>query len=131
MNQSQSADGVRVAKLVKFGVTGVGSTMIHILVAAALISGLGANTQVGNGTAFIVSTLFSYTVNTLWSFSNRISKRNALRFVVASLIGLALTVTISWTADSVLKLHYLIGIAMVVIIVPVYTFLIHSFWTYR
>jgi len=115
----------------KFGVTGVGSTLIHALIALTLISGFGTNTQVGNGSAFIVATLFSYTINTLWSFSNRINRRNALRFVIASLIGLALTVLISWVADSVFRVHYLIGIAMVIIIVPIYTFIIHSYWTYR
>jgi len=131
MNHSNTPSNARVAKIVKFGITGVGSTLIHVIVASTLISGFGANTQVGNGTAFVVATAFSYTVNTLWSFANQISKRTAFRFIVASLAGLALTVLISWIADSVLNVHYLIGIAIVVTIVPIYTFLIHSYWTYR
>lgn len=117
-------------RLLKFGITGIGSTVIHIIVASTLISGLGSSTQIGNASAFIVATLFSYTVNTLWSFSNKISSRNGLRFIVASLGGLGLTIAISLFADF-LGLHYMIGIAMIVTTVPVYTFSVHSLWTYR
>lgn len=117
-------------KLLKFGVTGLGSTLIHIIVASILISGFDTNTQLGNGSAFVVATLFSYTVNTLWSFSNTITSKNALRFIIVSIGGLGLTIVISLIADS-LSLHYMLGIAMIVISVPIYTFLAHSLWTYR
>lgn len=118
------------SKLFKFGVTGIGSTIIHIIVASTLISIFENNTQVGNGVAFIIATIFSYTVNTLWSFSNKINPKNAIRFFVTSLFGLCLTIFISWLADR-FGLHYLTGIAIIVVTVPVYTFSAHSLWTYR
>jgi putative flippase GtrA len=117
-------------KLIKFGITGIGSTLIHVIVASILISGFTSSTQVGNGVAFIIATVFSYTVNTLWSFSNTINSKNAFRFIVASLLGLGLTILISLIADKA-GLHYLLGIAIIVTTVPIYTFLVHSIWTYR
>jgi putative flippase GtrA len=130
MNNLLSPSKKSLATLLKFGMTGVCSTLIHIVVATTLISGFDKSTPIANGTAFILATLFSYGVNTLWSFSNQISSRNAIRFIIVSLVGLALTVLISLFADA-LNLHYMIGIAMVVITVPIYSFLAHSLWTYR
>ena len=130
MNNPLTPSKKSLATLLKFGVTGICSTLIHILVAATLISGFDKSTPMANGAAFILATLFSYGVNTLWSFSNQISSRNAFRFIIASLIGLTLTILISLLANA-LNLHYMIGIAMVVITVPIYSFLAHSLWTYR
>jgi putative flippase GtrA len=130
MNNPLTTSRDSLATLLKFGATGICSTLIHILVATTLISGFDKATPIANGTAFIIATLFSYGVNTLWSFSNQISSRNALRFIIVSLVGLALTVLISLLADA-LNFHYMIGIAMVVMTVPVYSFLAHSLWTYR
>ena len=117
-------------KLLKFGVTGVGATLVHIIIASILIVGLNTSTQLGNGVAFVVATCFSYVVNTLWSFSNGISSQNALKFLVVSIGGLALTILISLIGDS-LHLHYLVGIAMITATVPIYTYVAHSRWTYR
>ncbi len=115
---------------VKFGITGVGSTLIHIVVATIFISLLGSNTQTGNGVAFVIATCFSYAANTLWSFSNKINKRTASRFIIISLGGLVLTLIISTFAE-MLGFHYNIGIAMVVLSVPIYSFIAHRLWTYR
>lgn len=130
MNNPLTPSRKSLTTLFKFGLTGVCSTLIHIVVATTLISGFDKTTPIANGTAFILATLFSYGVNTLWSFSNQISSRNARRFIIVSLLGLALTILISLLADA-LNLHYMVGIAMVVVTVPIYTFLAHSLWTYR
>ena len=130
MTQAQDKSPQLAKSMVKFGITGVGSTLIHIAVATILISVLESNTQIGNGVAFIVATVFSYTTNTLWSFSNEINQRTAGRFIVISLGGFCLTLLLSTAAD-MFGLHYAFGIAMVVISVPIYSFLAHHFWTYR
>ena len=130
MPQSQDKSKQASNSFIKFGITGVGSTLIHIAVATVLISVLGSNSQIGNGVAFVVATCFSYTTNTLWSFSNEINRRTASRFVVISLGGLVLTLLISTGAD-MLGFHYNLGIAMVVLSVPIYSFIAHRLWTYR
>jgi len=130
MPQSSQKSKAITHRLMKFGVTGVGSTVIHIVVAMMFISILQTSTQLGNGVAFITATAFSYTVNTLWSFSNKINRRTAWRFIATSIVGLGLTMVISTIADN-LGLHYIIGIGLVVICVPIYSFVAHSLWTYR
>ena len=83
-----------------------------------------------NGIAFVVATLFSFTINTTWSFSSRPSRRLLVRFVLVATVGLGITVAVSGTAQY-FGLHYLYGIALVVCAVPPITFLLHKYWTYR
>lgn len=130
MTQTPSNQGLIPKSAIKFAVTGVGSTLIHVAVATILISMLNSSTQIGNGIAFVLATSFSYAVNTLWSFSNTLNRRTALRFIITSFGGLILTVLIS-TAAEMLGLDYRIGIALVVASVPIYSYLAHSLWTYR
>ena len=130
MPQAQDNSKQVSNSFIKFGITGVGSTLIHTAVATVLISMVGSNIQIGNGIAFVIATCFSYTANTLWSFSNEINRRTASRFIIISLGGLVLTILISTIADT-LSFHYNIGIAMVVVCVPIYSFIAHRLWTYR
>jgi len=117
-------------RLVRFAVTGLGATLIHIVVASVLIEQQQVKPNMANGCAFIMATLFSYLVNTYWSFSSVMNAKNVTRFWITSIVGLVLAVALSSLAD-LLSFHYLVGIAMVVITVPIISFLIHSNWTFR
>ncbi len=116
--------------LLRFGITGLASTAIHVLVATVLIKLCGLSQVAANVSAFCTANVFSYLVNTLWSFAHRLGHRSLLRFWLVSLLALGLTTLVSGLAEA-LHLHYLIGIAMVVTVVPVFTFLGHRHWTYR
>lgn len=123
-----SAEAVRQAR--RFAVSGVLSTGLHVFVATGIIVLLLPMPALANGVAFLVATLFSFTINTMWSFSSRPSRRLLLRFVMVATAGLAVTVAVSGTAEF-FGLHYLFGIALVVCTVPPVTFLLHKYWTYR
>lgn len=114
----------------RFALTGVGATALHTVVALGLISQLNTSPPLANGVAFCVATIFSYVVNTLWSFSAAPAKRNFWRFLVVALIGLLLAMGLAWLAE---QLHWppIAGIALVVAIVPTFSFLLHRLWTYR
>lgn len=119
-----------VVKVQRFTVTGVLTTGLHVIVAVILIEQLAATPPLANGVAFILATIFSYAVNTLWSFSSRPRRKNIIRFVLVSLIGAGVAVVVSDLANQY-GLDYMIGIAMVVVTVPPITFMLHNFWTYR
>lgn len=118
-------------KLFKFGIVGVFATLIHVIVASWLIEGkFQTPVPVANIFAFLVATTFSYIGNTKWSFSENFSRSNGMRFSVTAVIGCFLAYIISVVADN-MGLHYLIGIALIVLCIPAMTFLSHFFWTYR
>ena len=86
-------------KASKFAISGIGSTLIHVVVALALLRLLMAPPAIANGIAYFVATVFSYTANTLWSFGQKVTRQNAARFVQASAFGVVLSMLISGAAD--------------------------------
>ncbi|SPA39687.1 putative membrane component, GtrA-like protein [Cupriavidus taiwanensis] len=128
MNPSGTAPGLR--QFTRFLLSGATSTGVHVAITATLINALEASPVAANCIAFVCATACSYLLNTLWSFSSRLRHRTLRRFAGVSLLGLALTVGISWTAQR-LGASYWTGLAGVVLTVPVFTYLLHRAWTYR
>jgi putative flippase GtrA len=121
---------VLTRRALRFGISGVLATGLHVLIAMTLIQTVLPIPSVANGVAFAMATIFSYLINTMWSFGRPLHGRNLLRFCTVSCIGLVLAMIISGVAQHH-GLHYMWGIFFVVLIVPPVTFLLHSFWTYR
>jgi putative flippase GtrA len=118
------------ARLIRFGVSGVLATALHVAIAMPLMVWCKASPPLANSVAFADATLWSYLANTLWSFSSSPDIRNACRFIVVALAGLALTALVSGLAQQA-GASPLMGIAAVVSVVPAFTFVAHRFWTYR
>lgn len=119
-----------VRPALRFGVTGIGVTALHVVIAASLIDAVDLSPVLANGIAFMAATLTSYLLNTFWSFSQKPARTNLLRFSIVSLLGLGIAMAVAGTAAA-MSFNYWIGIAGVVMIVPIVTFLLHIFWTYR
>ncbi|MGN8276539.1 GtrA family protein [Pseudomonas sp. SMV71] len=117
-------------RALRFAVTGLFVTAIHVLAAVFFMHLILANPPLANGFAFLVATVVSYLINTLWSFSSRLHGRTLYRFVLVSTGGFALAMLVAWVAQSA-GLNYLAGIAAVALIIPAFTFILHNFWTYR
>jgi putative flippase GtrA len=114
----------------RFAVSGLLATGLHVLIAVSFIKLILPSPMLANGVAFAMATVFSYLINTLWSFSSRLHGKNLRRFVVVSALGCLLSVAVSGLAEHY-GLPYELGIVLVVLSVPPATFLLHSFWTYR
>lgn len=87
-------------RLVRFGVSGLGSTALHTLVATALFALRDATPVTANAIAFLCATAFSYLANTLWSFSSTVRPRNALRFLAVTLAGFVETMLLARAAEA-------------------------------
>jgi putative flippase GtrA len=117
-------------QVVRFGVSGALATGVHVAVAVALISRLHVLPPVANSVAFACATLWSYLLNTLWSFSSSLAVATLGRFAVVSLGGVMLTGLVSRGMQFVSDSPWL-GIAVVVCVVPPLTYVAHRHWTYR
>lgn len=117
-------------KIQRFAISGLLATLLHVLIAVGFIRFVAPTPPLANGVAFIIATVFSYLVNTLWSFSRPLHKRNFFRFVLVAMAGCLLTVTLSSAAQHY-GLHYMYGIGLVILTVTPATFLTHNFWTYK
>lgn len=121
---------VMLKRLIRFSITGLGSTTVHVLSAIGLVELLSFDPVIANGIAFCMATVFSLYSNTLWSFSTSVSKQISIRYVVFSVLSAFMSMGIAATAK-IMELNYLVGIIMVVLIIPPITFIGHNFWTYK
>lgn len=121
---------VLIRQAARFSLSGLLVTGVHVLIATLLIQLILLSPSLANGVAFMVATIVSYLINTLWSFSSPLHGRNLFRFGIVSFIGILISMLVSGAAENQ-GLHYCYGIALVVCIVPPVTFLLHNFWTYR
>jgi len=126
----RNMSGTLRGQALRFATVGVLITLLHIAVAFAVIAALGGYPAVGNGVAFVGATLTSYVLNTRWSFAVPLSGESFRRFLTVGVVGLSLSVAISWGAQA-MGLSYWAGIAGVVCVVTPVTFLLHRLWTYR
>ncbi|MDD5175818.1 MAG: GtrA family protein [Sterolibacterium sp.] len=114
----------------RFALSGLLVTGLHVFVASAFIQLVLLTPSLANGVAFLAATIFSYLLNTMWSFSSQLQGRNFFRFCIVSSIGISLAMLVSGAAHY-FGLHFSYGIGLVVCVVPPVTFLLHNFWTYR
>jgi len=119
-----------IRRFSSFGLVGALATAIHVAVASTLIAGAAWPAGLANGLAFCVATLASYSLNSRLTFRRAMSRRTFWRFVAVAALGAVLSMAISGAAEWY-GLHYLVGIALVVLSLPPLTFLAHSRWTYR
>lgn len=117
-------------RLVRFGVSGLGSTALHTLVATALFALRDATPVTANAIAFLCATAFSYLANTLWSFSSTVRPRNALRFLAVTLAGFVETMLLARAAEA-LGASRAMGVVAIALLIPPTTFVLHRLWTYR
>lgn len=117
-------------RLLRFGITGLVTTAIHVIVAVILIAGLRILPYVANPIAFLAATAFSYATNTLWSFASRMDRRTLRRYACVAAFGFLATTAIAAVAEAA-GLDYRIGIALVIALVTPSTFALHNVWTYR
>ncbi|AOR72479.1 sugar translocase [Burkholderia stabilis] len=117
-------------RLVRFGLSGLCSTAIHTLVAAAMFALFDATPVTANAVAFICATVFSYLANTLWSFSSTVRARNLLRFLAVTLAGFIETLLLARAAE-LLEVSRGMSVVAIALLIPPTTFVLHRLWTYR
>ena len=115
---------------VRFVATGIAATLTHTAIVFAVACLFSLKAGIANFVAFIVATLLSYTLNSLWSFRSRMTRQNAVRFAT---VAAFCSVLAAFLADFVERAGYglLVGICVVVLVNTPISFLLHRNWTYR
>jgi putative flippase GtrA len=125
-----SIDRTTLTRALRFGCSGILVAAFHAVVALALLRYLTLSPALANGAAFVAATILSYSLNTLWSFSSRLTGRTLRRFLSVSVSGLLLAMGIARVAQMAGLADWQ-GVVAVLLILPPINFLLHHFWTYR
>lgn len=117
-------------RFLRFCLTGVFNTAVHAVVAALWINKVHPQPSVANGVAFLVATTTSLLINTHWSFSAALSPQIVRRYTVVALVGLGCSMGLAGWVQW-MGFGYQVGIAVVVMVMPVLNFALHHQWTYK
>lgn len=117
-------------QFIKFAAIGVANTLLHGLVLGALVDGLGWPVMLSHLLAFCAANLCSYLLNSYVTFKSPVTPLLYARFLLASLLSLALTLSLSGIAQWSGLGHWQ-GFALIVLLVPLFSFGLMKFWTFR
>lgn len=114
----------------RFIITGSLATILHFIIALSLINYDITTRDIANGIAFFLTSAVSYFINTLWSFSRRVSKTNAVRYFSVSTVGFMLSCLVAYITGLLIENNFLI-ILSVALIVPPLIYFLHQQFTYN
>ncbi len=115
-------------KIIRYGLTGGIATAIHIGVAYLYIYFIDTSLFVSNILGFCIAFVFSYLVQSLFVFKHAINLTKAFKYFVVQFSSLLTSIFIS---------HYIplensyIKTLIVVLILPLITYVVHKFWTFQ
>ena len=113
-----------------FAAIGVLNTLLHLGVVIALVECSGMHPALANGAAFVCANLFSYWANSRFTFRSAPTWRRYGRFAAVSLVGLAVAM-LATQAALALHMHYLVGVGVSFMLLPVLSFTANKVWTWR
>ncbi|NWG46172.1 MAG: GtrA family protein [Alphaproteobacteria bacterium] len=114
-----------LASLVRFGLVGVGATLVHACVGLGLEKGLGQPALGANLLGFFSGFIVSYLGHYTFSFRSSAAHGTALpRFFAIAMVGLGLNQAIVYGMVNRMGLDYALALAVIVVSVPALTFLL-------
>lgn len=117
-------------KFLKFFSVGGLVTVLHVFTVIICIELLDFNQLMSNTIAYVIANACAFLLNTKWSFRKEVSTRTFFKYQIVSIASFVVLVFISSVSDH-FGFHYLIGLLSVVLVIPIFTFLMHKYWTYR
>ena len=117
-----------IAQIIKYGLLGVIATLIHLLSAWVIIYLFASTVFISNTVAFFIAFSFSYVAQTLYVFN---SQFHILKFVKFFAVQFG-TFIFSFLISNIIVIQssYLHTL-LIVAIMPLITFTIHKFWTFK
>ncbi|MDR2862249.1 MAG: GtrA family protein, partial [Puniceicoccales bacterium] len=111
------------ASFIRYAIVGATNTLIHFSVLVSLVEILAYPKPLSNALGFFVANLFSYYVNSKWSFGATLSRKRYILFFTTSLVGVAISYGLMYVGDS-LQWHYLQTFVVQVAVMPLSSFVL-------
>ncbi|OGT01257.1 MAG: hypothetical protein A2Z65_01200 [Gallionellales bacterium RIFCSPLOWO2_02_58_13] len=118
-------------QMVKFGLVGLSATAIHASVLFFLVEKLGVGPVLASIPAFLTALVISFLINHHWTFVvKRGYGRYFSRYAAVSVAGLILNIAIMYGTVLLMHQSYIVGLGVVIILVPLISFLLQRYWTF-
>jgi len=115
-------------RIIRFLTVGVASVIVHIIIAYFYIYFIDKESVISsNIIGFSVAVIFSYLLQTKVVFRKFISYDSAWKYIGVQILGVSISILVT---DYLLVGNPYIKVIFVVVLLPMMTYTIHSFWTY-
>ncbi len=122
---------VTVRQFFVFCVVGVIATLTHYLVALFFHELLAVNLYVCNLIGYVTAVVVSYCGHSRFTFRVALSQEIFRRFIIVSILTFIASEGILAVLENTLQLGHRISLAIVVLIIPLITFLLNKMWVFR
>ncbi len=118
-------------QIIKFAIIGLSATAIHYITALICVEIFNLNVLTANACAYVGAVSCSYIGHTYVTFQTTHSKKNASKFIVASVIAFLLSQVLLHFFTNFTHLNHRLTFIFIVLSIPAFSFFINKFWVYR
>ncbi|MGZ8548573.1 MAG: GtrA family protein [Sulfuricurvum sp.] len=115
-------------KLLRYALIGGVSTLIHLGSAFLWLYTINPSLFIANMAGFTLAFIFSYTVQSRYVFLHTLTFLKAFKYFIVQFGALLSALILS---DMLVGVNNYVKTLLVVILLPLITFAIHKFWTFR
>ncbi len=114
-------------KIVRYGVVGGISTFIHFLFAFLYIYSINNSVFQSNIVGFLIAYVFSYLMQSKFVFEHKVNIEKAVKYFIVQFGALLMAIAMS----NLFEYKSYIRTVIIVVLLPLITFVIHKFWTFK
>ena len=132
MSKLEGRGAEELKRIVKFGITGVGNTLVDMAVGALLLF-LGVNVYASKCVGYCAGMLNSYLINRKWTFQtkDRFFSLQMVRFIATNLIVLAVSMVLIKVFVEFWGLSDLLAMLLTTCCTMALNFIISRLWVFK
>lgn len=121
----------RLKKLARFGVAGLGATVLYFILVTIFVAVFKMSTMWASICAYLLCIVYSYFVQSRYTFQVKSdSRQQVLRFVMLSVSGFFIAQFGMYFITGKLNLNYIFGAVFVCGIIPLSNFVLMTIWVF-
>jgi len=120
-------------QILRFGVVGCTAALVNMLVVILLVETIDLAPLLANIFAFLIAFNVSYFGHAYWTFANihAYHKKSIPKFFLVASTSFILNEGLFFIFLSIFKFYYILALLCVLIIVPLFTFIMSKFWAFH
>jgi len=115
-------------EIISYASIGIISTLIHVAIAYYYIFKVNNSVFQANIIGFFVAYFFSFTMQSKYVFKNKINFSRGIKYFLVQIFSLIISIII---ISDLLEYNNYIKVIFTIMLLPLFTFIIHKFWTYK
>lgn len=123
-------DKKTLKEYLKFSVIGISNVAIFLLLVILFNHFTEMNLTVVNGICYLLSAVYSFCLNTIFTFKQSFNKLRLVKFLTASIL-------LSFIASAITKIvaflnfQYWVSLAVIIFGMPLLSFFLHKYWSFK